>query len=211
MAQEQAQELTGQSSAPIVFSVQHPENLSRLHLLLKTFLGCLYVGLTHGIILYALGIAAWVVSIAAFVVILFKGKYPRGLFDFVVGYHRWSLRVNAYTSYMVDNFPPFSLDEKADDPVILRAEYPESLSRLHAVLKLLLGWLYVGIPHGIALFFYWILLMFVLFISWWAILITARFPQGLFRLVEGYYRWSTRVNLYLAFATDKYPKFSPSP
>ena len=72
----QAQDMAGEPSAPIVVSVQHPEKLSRLHLLLKTFFGFIYVGIPHGIILWALSIAAWVVSLAAFVVILFTGRYP---------------------------------------------------------------------------------------------------------------------------------------
>ena len=216
MAQAQAREMTGQSSAPVVVSVQRPEKLSRLHLLLKTFFGFIYVGIPHGIILYALSIAAWVVSLAAFVVILFKGRYPKGLFDLVVAYQRWNLRVAAYAgpflgNFMVDKYPPFSLEEQPDDLVILRVEYPESLSKLHAVLKLLLGWLYVGIPHGIILLFYGIALMIVLFFVWFIILFTGKFPEAIFRFAEGYMRWGTRVNLYLAFARDEYPKFSPSP
>ena len=216
MAQAQAQDMAVQSSAPIVVSVQRPEKLSRLHLLLKTFFGFIYVGIPHGIILYALGIVAWVVSIAGFVMILFTGRYPKGLFDLVVANQRWNLRVLAYAgpflgNFMVDKYPPFSFDEQPDDPVILRVEYPESLSRLHAVLKLLLGWLYVAIPHGIILFFYGIALMIVLFFVWFIILFTGKFPQAIFRFAEGYMRWGTRVNLYLAFARDEYPKFSPSP
>ena len=152
----QAQAMAGEPSAPIVVSVQRPENLSRLHLLLKTFFGFIYVGIPHGIILFALGISAWLVSLAAFVVILFTGRYPKSLFDFAVAYQRWNLRVMAYAgpfmgNFMVDKYPPFSFEEEPDDPVILRVEYPETLSRPHAVLKLLLGWLYVGIPHGIIL------------------------------------------------------------
>ena len=132
MAQAQAQEMAGEPSAPIVVSVQRPENLSRLHLLLKTFFGFIYVGIPHGIILYALGIAAWVVSLAAFVVILFTGRYPKSLFDFAVAYQRWNLRVLAYAgpflgNFMVDKYPPFSFEEEPDDPVILRVEYPEKL------------------------------------------------------------------------------------
>ena len=216
MAQAQAQEMAGEPSAPIVVSVQRPENLSRLHLLLKTFFGFIYVGIPHGIILFALSIAAWVVSLAAFVVILFTGRYPKSLFDFAVAYQRWNLRVMAYAgpfmgNFMVDKYPPFSFEEEPDDPVILRVEYPETLSRPHAVLKLLLGWLYVGIPHGIILLFYGIALLIALFVVWFIILFTGRFPEAVFRFAEGYMRWGTRVNLYLAFATDKYPKFSPSP
>ena len=205
-----------QQTAPIVVSVRRPESLSRLHLLLKTFFGFIYVGIPHGIVLNALGIVAWVLSLAGFVMILFTGRYPRALFDLIVAYERWTLRVLAYAgpflgNFMVDKYPPFTFDEQPDDQAVLRVEYPETLSRPHAVLKLLLGWLYVAIPHGIILLFYGIALMIVLFFTWFIILITGKFPEPIFRFAEGYMRWNARVSLYLAFARDEYPKFSPSP
>ena len=205
-----------EQTAPIIVSVQRPESLSRLHLLLKTFFGWIYVGIPHGIILYALGIVAWVVSLVGFVMILFTGRYPEALFDLVVACERWTLRVTAYAgpfmgNFMVDKYPPFTFDEEPDDPLILRVEYPEKLSRLHAVLKFLLGWLYVGIPHGIILFLYGIALLIVLFFTWFIILVTGKFPEPVFRFAEGYMRWNARVSLYLAFVRDEYPKFSPAP
>ncbi len=56
----------------------------------------------------------WILAIAAVVVawfaILFTGRYPRALFDYVVGVGRWTLRVNAYAFLLVtDRYPPFSL------------------------------------------------------------------------------------------------------
>ena len=54
-------------------------------------------------------IAIFVVVIAWFA-ILFTGQYPRGLFDYVVGVARWSLRVQAYAVLLVtDRYPPFSI------------------------------------------------------------------------------------------------------
>ncbi len=61
--------------------------------------------------LFFLGIAVLVCLVVAWFAILFTGRYPRGLFDFIVGVNRWSLRVDAYAFMLVtDRYPPFSLD-----------------------------------------------------------------------------------------------------
>jgi hypothetical protein len=65
----------------------------------------------HYIVLFVLGIAAVVCMIIAWFVILFTGRYPKGLFDFIVGVFRWSLRVEAYAILMLtDKYPPFALN-----------------------------------------------------------------------------------------------------
>ena len=57
-----------------------------------------------------LSIAALVCVIIAWFAILFTGRYPRPLFDFVVGVLRWWLRVSAYAFLLVtDRYPPFSM------------------------------------------------------------------------------------------------------
>ena len=99
------------SGYPANFTVEYPERLSRGMVLLKALFGWLYVGLPHGIILWLYGIVVGVVTFIAFWVILFTGKYPRGMFDFVVGYMRWSMRVTTYLSYMRDEYPPFTGEE----------------------------------------------------------------------------------------------------
>lgn len=95
----------------VKFNVEYPEKLSRGILLLKTFFGWLYVGIPHGIILGLLGIAVSIITFIAWWVILFTGKYPKGLFEFVEKYIRWSLRVMTYTWFMSDKYPPFSGEE----------------------------------------------------------------------------------------------------
>ena len=95
-------------------------------------------------------------------------------------------------------------------PVTFQVEYPERLSRGLVVLKGLFGWLYVGIPHGIILWFYGIAAAVVIFIAWWAILFTARYPRGMFDFVVGYARWTNNVSAYLYFMRDEYPPFSGS-
>jgi hypothetical protein len=64
----------------------------------------------HYVVLFFLGIAALVSIIVAWFAILFTGRYPRSLFDLVVGVMRWSNRVNAYAFTLVtDQYPPFRL------------------------------------------------------------------------------------------------------
>ena len=91
----------------------------------------------------------------------------------------------------------------AEYPVTFEVEYPERLSRLLIFVK----WLLV-IPHLIVLYFYGIVVGIVMFLSWWAILFTGRYPKGMFDMVVGYYRWSARVNAYAGLLRDEYPPFS---
>ena len=64
----------------------------------------------HLIVLAFLGLGAVVAVVVAWFAILFTGRYPRGLFDYVVGVGRWALRVQAYATLLVtDEYPPFAL------------------------------------------------------------------------------------------------------
>lgn len=68
------------------------------------------LALPHYLILIAITVAAFVATIIAWFAILFTGRYPKGLFDFVVGVGRWNLRVYAYAFLLTtDQYPPFSL------------------------------------------------------------------------------------------------------
>ena len=68
------------------------------------------LAIPHYIVLCVLFVGAVFAVIIAWFAILFTGRYPRGLFDYVVGVMRWSLRVQAYSSLLVtDQYPPFSL------------------------------------------------------------------------------------------------------
>jgi hypothetical protein len=83
------------------------EDLSRGMVLVKWFLA-----IPHYFVLLFLLIGAFFAVIFAWFAILFTGRYPRGLFDYVVGVDRWLYRVIAYAQILVtDKYPPFSLQE----------------------------------------------------------------------------------------------------
>jgi hypothetical protein len=64
----------------------------------------------HWIVLWFLWIGAVVCVVIAWFAILFTGRYPRSLFDYVVGVNRWTWRVSAYALLLItDQYPPFSL------------------------------------------------------------------------------------------------------
>ena len=68
------------------------------------------LAIPHYIVLAILWAATVVVTVIAWFAIIFTGRYPQGMFRFVVGVGRWSLRVDAYAFLLVtDRYPPFSL------------------------------------------------------------------------------------------------------
>jgi membrane protein YdbS with pleckstrin-like domain len=69
-----------------------------------------FLAIPHFVVLAVLAVIAFFAIVAAWFAILFSGRYPRGLFDFVVGVGRWALRVEAYALLLVtDRYPPFSM------------------------------------------------------------------------------------------------------
>ena len=92
----------------VAFDIDYPDaehDLMRGLPLVKWFLA-----IPHYIVLFFLAIGVFFVVIVSWFAILFTGRYPRGLFEYVVGVGRWVLRVNAYAFLLVtDTYPPFSL------------------------------------------------------------------------------------------------------
>ena len=98
---------------PADLEVAYPENLSRGLVLVKWWLLALPQYIVVGIFQGGgrSGGLVFVLAIFAAVAVLFTGKYPKDIFNFVVGMNRWSIRVGAYAALMTDQYPPFRLDE----------------------------------------------------------------------------------------------------
>ena len=177
------------------FGVEYPQQSSRLLIFVRWLLV-----IPHVLLLYLVGMLTGVIGFVAWFAILFTGRYPRGMWDFVVMAQVWSTNVASYILMLRDEYPPFG---EGTYPVQFDLVYPAQLSRGLIFVK----WLLI-IPHLIVLWFLGIAGFFAYILAWFAILVTGRYPRGLFRFMEGLLRWSLRVGIYSNLLTDHYPPFT---
>jgi Domain of unknown function (DUF4389) len=117
---------------PAELDVDYPERLSRGLVLVKWWL----LAIPQYLVIGFMGTGWWLgwweprgrwaieggfglvglLVLFAGVALLFRGRYPTGIFDFVLGLNRWIYRVTAYATLMTDRYPPFRLDQGGDDP-----------------------------------------------------------------------------------------------
>ena len=119
---------------PAHLDVEYPANLSRGLVLVKWWL----LAIPHYMVLAVLVGAGWwgtkgwgygggLLGVAVFiaaVALLFTRRYPKGLFDLIIGLNRWVIRVTAYTALMTDHYPPFRLDQGGEEPRLAEVSTP---------------------------------------------------------------------------------------
>ena len=177
----------------------------------------------HFVVLAVLLVGVVILTLVAWVSIIFTARYPRWIFDYNVGVLQWGWRVAfySYSALGTDVYPPFKLGD-ADYPARLEVDYPERLSRGLALVK----WWLLAIPHYIVVGLLttgaayvvnsegedvyeagFSLLGFLVLIAGGYMLFADRYPRGLFDFVMGINRWSTRVWTYVLLLHDEYPPF----
>jgi hypothetical protein len=161
------------------------------------------LALPHYIVLLFLGIGAFFAIIIGFFAVLFTAKWPRGLWDYITGVHRWATRVFAYVFLLTDEYPPFSLEDDPNYPVRVEFDYPERVDRWRP----LVHWL-LAIPYLIVAGILFYVAEIVAFIGIFVILFTAKLPHGMFNLILNPMRWQVRGNAYAGWLVTRYPPFS---
>jgi hypothetical protein len=141
--------------------------------------------------------------LATMLMIVFRLRYPRWWFDFARELTRFEARVGAYLGLLTDRYPS-TVEEQS---VHLEIDYPDVEQDLNRWLPLV-KWL-LAIPHYIVLVVLFLVAIVAVVIAWFAILLTGRYPRGIFDFVVGVGRWSLRVQAYACLlVTDQYPPFS---
>jgi hypothetical protein len=184
---------------PVTFKADYVEKRSRL----TTFFRLL-LAIPHIIFLYFYGLAAGVVVIIAWFALLFTGRYPQGMYDFVAGSLRYSTRVYGYLWLLTDEYPPFSGSADAAYPVDLNIAPPKAeYSRLKVLFRIILA-----IPVLIIHYAMQIVAELGALIAWFAIVALGRQPKGLQDMIVLGTSYQQRAYAYLALITEDWPPFT---
>jgi hypothetical protein len=162
--------------------------------------------------LYILNIGAFIAAVVCWFSIVFTGKAPEGMSEFIAGVLRYQWRVTTGLFEWAEPYPPFTpIPQGFNDP----GGYPSALTvtpetrdrnRVTVLFRIILA-----IPQFIVLYVLNIANGFCLLISWFIALFTGQWNPSLKQFCVGVFRWQLRVYSYLYLLNDEYPPFSLEP
>jgi hypothetical protein len=148
-----------------------------------------------------LGAAAGVAAMIAWFALLFTGRYPDGLRRLAELYLRWRVRAVAYTALLRDEYPPFADAPYPAGLVLATPDQPRD--------RLTVGFrLFLALPQLVCVWTLGVAWFFTTLAAWCSILVSGKYPRGLYAFGVGVMRWTTRVEAYLLLLHDEYPPFS---
>jgi hypothetical protein len=161
----------------------------------------LLLAIPHFLWLGLWGIAAVFAAIANWFAVLFTGRSPQGLHDFLARFLRYSTHVNAYVYLLADPYPGFG--GAPGYPVDLEVDPPAEQNRLTAAVRIILA-----IPALLIARILSYLLQLLAFLGWFVCLFTRRMPKGMRDLGIYCLRYDQQTQAYLFLLTDRYPPLS---
>jgi hypothetical protein len=183
---------------PVTFEADYVEKRSRL----TTFFRWLLV-IPHIIVIAFYAIAAAVVVVIAWFALVFTGRWPRGMYDFVAGFFRYSTAVHGYFYLLTDEYPRFGPDVDSY-PVRLNVAPPqEEYSRLKVLFRIILA-----IPPYIIAYAMNIVMQVGAFLAWFAIIVLGRQPKGLQDMIVLGMSYQQRAYAYMALLAEDWPPFT---
>jgi hypothetical protein len=181
---------------PVQYAAEHVEHHSRL----TSFFRMIMVIPAALLTMLYLFVAHFAVMIA-WLAIVFTGRYPQGLYDFVAGALRNQTRLNAYAHLVTDAYPPWNGSPEPGYPVQVGIAPPlEKYSRAKAFFRLILA-----IPVAIIAYVFQLIAEVGAFCAWFVILFTGKMPDGLQNLVDMGIRYMTQAYAYYWLLTETWP------
>jgi len=151
------------------------------------------------IVLYFVGIAAFVVVFLGWFAALFTGRLPDSFARFILGYLRWRAWVESYGFLLTDQYPPFSMESSPDYPVDAAVQTGR-LNRWAVLFRY-----FIAIPAGIAVALLYFGLMIFWIVTWAAALIKGELPRSLYEANAAALRYGYRYAAYYFMLTSFYP------
>jgi|SRR4051812_33892848 len=155
----------------------------------------------HFIVLMLWGIAAYVVAIISWFVVLFAGRLPEGLHEFQSRFLRYATHVYAYLFLLADPWPAIGGGEGY--PVDLEVAGPQEQGRLGVFFRVIIA-IPALILQGVLVY----LLELLGFLGWFACLALGRMPEGMRNLGAYCLRYQQQTLGYIFLLTDRYPSLS---
>jgi hypothetical protein len=183
---------------PIQIAVTDELERSRLTVFFRFFLA-----IPHLIWLTLWAIAAFLATVAAWLVALVVGRVPNGLHRFLAAYLRYSTHLYAYLTIVGRRFPGFT-GQEASYGIDLDLAGPVSQRRVVTLFRI-----FLAVPAFLVASALGTVIWVVAFLGWWYSLFKGRMPEGLRNLGASCLRYNAQTLAYLLLVTDRYPYGSP--
>ncbi|WP_327070364.1 DUF4389 domain-containing protein [Kitasatospora sp. NBC_01302] len=155
----------------------------------------------QAIVLWVLSVIAFFAAVIGWFAALVTAELPAPIARYLTGYLGYDTRVTASGTLLIDRYPPFSLRQRPDFPVLVQVR-PGRLNRLAVLFRLILM-----IPAAVInslLGAGWVVLSFFI---WLLALVLGRLPRPVFEATAAFVRYRFRFNAYVLMLTSAYPKY----
>lgn len=184
---------------PVIYSATYEgENRSRLTVFFRYFMV-----IPLSIVGTFYGLAAFIATFVAWIVLLVTGEYPRALYDFNAGFIRFIGRVSGYYHLLTDRYPSFGGAPDDDYPIRVGIEPPApEYSRAKVLFRI-----FLMIPVSILAYVMSLIAGVVAFVCWFVVLFTAELPEGLYKPLRAAVSYMTKSTAYYLLLTEDFPPF----
>jgi hypothetical protein len=148
-----------------------------------------------------LGTVAGILAVVSWFTIVISGEHISAIRQYTHFYFRWRVRALAYVMLLEDQYPPFGDGPYPASVTIVDPSGPRN--------RMTVGFrIFLAIPHFLVLAFLMAAWWLTAVLSWFLIVVSGRYPGGLYDFGVGCFQWYIRIEVYVLLMVDEYPPFS---